>query len=491
MDLKAHNTIQLLQPLPKEEIQSLKKFLASPYFNTNKNISQIFEEIVKFHPEFQSKNFTKEFIYKKVFSNKPYSDSNMRWILSEIFHLMERYFAQKHFDKDILIKDYYLSTEYFGTMKIDIVRKALDNAKKNLDATDEKGYIYHLYKYIHYTNELNYQSLFKHDKKAKDLEFYYSTFLKALISYINHSVVGIIYDYLNSEIIVSKYIKNGISKKIQNIMKLLNFEKVSEFIEKDNEDAAELRALTKLLNMFLYPENELLYNEMRKYISENESKLSIGDCASYYSKLIAYCRLKITNSVMQEYYKAELFDITKIFFERKYYKEGRFSHFSPALYRLTLVNMVELGKYDAAEKFIESCKSELAERYRDNGMNYGKALLYFYKKEFDKALEYSSRIEGNFFLTDQKILRIMLFIEKGFYDECAAEIKAFKKFIQTNKFLSPLVRQSLERFLAFIPYLNNSGQKKKMISKKKLKEMLNEKSMVYFKDWMSEKIAGL
>lgn len=491
MDLNQHNIISLLLPLSKDEISSAKKFISSPYFNTNKNISGIFDEIIKFHPDFENKNLNKEFIYKKIFKDKPYNDSNMRWILSEINHLLEKYFTQKHFDKDIFIKDYYLSTEYFGKMKKDSVRKVLDTAKKNLSQAEEKDYLYYLYKYIYETNELNYLGIFKRDRKSKDLDFLYSTFLKALISYVNHFIVGIINDYLSAEFMVSKYFKNGISKKINDLIKLLNFPKIVEHIEKDNEDSKELRLLTKMLYMFLYPDNDTLYSEMKKYLKDNDKSLTIGDKACYYSRLISYCRLKIANTDKEEFYRVELFEIVKLFFERKYYLQGRIAYLDPVLYKIALINSVEVANYDFADEFIEKYSSELPEAHRSNAINYGKALVSLYRKDFDNALTYSSKVGGNFFLTDQKIIRIILFIEKKYFDECEIETKAFKKFLKTNKSLSPSVKQSLDKFLFFIPHISNQPDKKKTLSKKKLNELLKDKGNIHFKDWINERIKGL
>jgi hypothetical protein len=344
MDLKEHNIIQLLQPLHKDEIHSLKKFIASPYFNTNINISKIFEELIKFHPNFESKNFSKIFIFKKVFKDKIYNDSNMRWMLSEIHHLLENYFAQKHFDKDVLIKDYFISKEFFAGMKKGFVKKALVTAEKNLSNVQEKDYVFHFHKYIYQTNRMNYIMLFKRDKKAKDLDFCYNTFLKAMISYINHFIIGITYDYINAEILVSKYLKNGISKKINDIVKLLNFQKIAEFIEKDNDDAEELRGLIKVLNMFLNPEDDLHYHELRKYISDNKEQLSDDYCATYYSKLISYCRMKISSSIKDDFYRQELFEISKIFFGKRYFRWDSYGYLSPTLYRIILVKLCGTGR---------------------------------------------------------------------------------------------------------------------------------------------------
>jgi len=76
--------------------------------------------------------------------------------------------------------------------------------------------------------------------------------------------------------------------------------------------------------MFLEPENDLLYYEMKYFLLTNEKTFAKSCSASYYGKLISYCRLKITNSVKEDFYRAELFTITKFFLEKGLYLDERF-----------------------------------------------------------------------------------------------------------------------------------------------------------------------
>lgn len=161
------------------------------------------------------------------------------------------------------------------------------------------------------------------------------------------------------------------------------------------------------------------------------------------------------------------------------------------MFRLTILNAIELGEIQFSEILIEKYAPQISKVHRENAINYGKALVNFYKKDFDMALHYSSMLDGNFFVTDQKALRIILFIEKKFHTECEAEIKAFKKFLKTNKFLSPSIKEQLENFCYFAPYVNNSERRMNMLSKKRLKQEMDKKKKIYFKHWLLEKIDGL
>lgn len=491
MDLKKHNAVLLLQTIPKPELQILKKFIASPYFNTNKNIVRIFDEIIKFYPSFSGDNFTKEFVYKKVFKGKEYSDANMRWILSVINHLIEDFFCQKHFDKDTLTKRNYLSKEYLTTMRKDFSRKTLDATAKIIYSDEEKGYMYFLNKYIYLTNELNHDTIFKNDKKVYDMDFFYTTFLKAIITYINHSLVGISYDYLNMELSVSKYFKNGIRKRLNEIMQKLNLVDIAEFIKKDNEDAEEIEADLKIYNMFVYIEDDKLFNEFLKYLVQLEKKHGPSFLWVYYSKLISYCWLKILNSVNEEFYRKELDKIATKFLKNKYYNYGIIPGMPFTLFRLFVNNLLVLGKTQLAKEVTEKYITDVHFSHRENTYNYSQALISFYENDFDKALFHASKLQGTFLHVEQKAIRLLLFIEKGFYDEFNTELKAFRKFLKTNLSLSPDVKNSYTNFLFFVSHIVNATYSKGTVSVKKLKEKLESMPRIYFRDWILKKINGL
>lgn len=491
MDLKEHNIVLLLKTISKTELQSLRKFIASPYFNTNDNVTQIFEEIVKFYPGFTKENFTKEVLYKKVFKEKAYNDANMRWMLSLINHLMEDYFCQKHFDKDVLMKRTYLSREFLTTMRKDFSRKALDTTAKIFKTGDEKGYIYFFNKYIYLTNELNHASLFKNDKKAHDMDFFYNTFLKATIAYINHFLVGIAYDYLDMEIAISKYYKNGVRKKLNEIMKELNLEKIAEFIKEDNEDAEDIEADIKVFNLFVYIENDKLYKEFITYFTKLENSRNASILWSYYSKLISYCTMKIIHYVNVDFYRHELQRLTSIFLEKKYYNFGSIPGLPFSFFKLVLQNLLVLGKIDSAKEFIEKHIDIVYVSHRGNTLNYSKALICFYEKKFDDSLLYSSKLDGTFLHVEQKALRILLFIEKGFCLEFVSELKAFRKFLKTNISLSEGVKNGYSNFLFFISHISDLIQSKGTESAKRLLEKLRSTELIYYRDWIEKKLEGL
>lgn len=488
MELREFNIVNLLKTFPKNELDRISKFISSPYFNTNKNIATFFSELSKYYPTFENKNFTKEKIYSAVFPKKLYNDSNFRWIISEISKLIEKYLIQKTFEDDLLIKDNYLFKEHLNNQRKDLSERALKLAEKNLSEFKHKDYMYFFYKYLNYTNRMSHKMIYKNDKKMPDLDFLYENFLKALISYINHSIIGITYDYLNADILFTKYHRNGIAKKINDIIKILNFTKVAEYIKNDNDDADILEGAILMLNVYLNIEDDTHYEKFKNFTYTRKNKDSKASLENYFSKLISYCRLKIINNINENYYQKELFFLSQEFIENKYYNSGNLNTLSPVLYRIFLENALETGKFSFAEKLVENETGNILNEHREDAINYGRSLLQFYKENYDISLELLSKVNSNFFVINQKALRIILFIEKEFFYESSIEIKSFKKYLLTNKFLSNDLKEMWNGFAQVASFFTEKNSTYDKGEKKRFLDLLESQRHIYFKKWFVKKI---
>jgi hypothetical protein len=484
MKLNEHAAVKILKTLTKDEIHSLKKFISSPYFNTNDNILKIFEELVKFYPKFGSEKLTKQNLHEKIFKEKVYNDSNLRWMMSVLHHLIENFLIQKNFDNDRYAKLRYLATENLANLRSESARKSLDEMKELLDEDKYKSYMYFFYKYLYYTNEGSYEVLFKKDQKKKDADANQLFFLKGLTAYINHFITGVAYDYLNIEISGGKYYKNGISEKISKIINELNFRKLSSLLKENDEDNLDVETDVKLLYLFVNKEDEKLYKDFAEFISKNENYFRKENMQGYYSKMISYCWLKILHGAGEKYYREELFRLIELFLERKYYKFQKVPGIQFTFFRIVILIGVSLGKIDFAKNFLKNYLKEVYQPHRENINNFASAVINFYDKKNEEALEYLSRMEVSFLSTDQKLLRVLLFLDMNYLTECENEIKSFKKFLATNYSLSESSKEGYKNFLYFASQILKIKKGRQEISLKELKKKLKEGKCVYYKSFL-------
>src|SRR5690242_4917104 len=75
--MKDTKLINLLKTLSPDEMKSFEKFIASPYFNSVKNHTNLFKELKKFYPAYEDKKFTHEYIYSRLFKGRPFNKQVM------------------------------------------------------------------------------------------------------------------------------------------------------------------------------------------------------------------------------------------------------------------------------------------------------------------------------------------------------------------------------------------------------------------------------
>ena len=94
--------IDILRTLSKAEFNRFEKFVESPYFNTNNSIIRLVNELINFHPDYNSDEITEEYLYKKIYGKDKFSYSLMRNLMSEMLHLSESYLLNNRLNNDIL-----------------------------------------------------------------------------------------------------------------------------------------------------------------------------------------------------------------------------------------------------------------------------------------------------------------------------------------------------------------------------------------------------
>ena len=82
---------EILNSFSKDEIKKFVRFVQSPYYNTSEATTKLIIEISKFYPDFNHKNFNKEYLFEKVYGNVEYSDSLMRKLISNLIVLSEKF----------------------------------------------------------------------------------------------------------------------------------------------------------------------------------------------------------------------------------------------------------------------------------------------------------------------------------------------------------------------------------------------------------------
>lgn len=101
-------TLRLIKKEGKE-LDNLKKFMQSPYFNTNKDLVKLFDELIKTFPDFSA---DKEVVFNKIYPKIKYNDETFRLQCSALNELIEMFLLQEQLKKNEFLKQQLLAEAY-------------------------------------------------------------------------------------------------------------------------------------------------------------------------------------------------------------------------------------------------------------------------------------------------------------------------------------------------------------------------------------------
>ncbi|MCY7363228.1 MAG: hypothetical protein LH629_14355, partial [Ignavibacteria bacterium] len=111
--------LEIIRTFTPKELINFEDFVNSPFFNKNKNVINLFIEIKKYAPEFNSKNMDKEIVWNKLFSEKDYNYGIMKNIIHDLNKIAIKFLGVenitlKKFEFDLNILDQYQSRALFN-----------------------------------------------------------------------------------------------------------------------------------------------------------------------------------------------------------------------------------------------------------------------------------------------------------------------------------------------------------------------------------------
>ena len=92
--MKKPKLFTLLSAFSKEELKKFEKFIASPYFNNERNFKPLYKILKQHHPSFDDPNLSEEKIFKKLYPGKHYDEKSalsMRVLQSQMAGMAEKF----------------------------------------------------------------------------------------------------------------------------------------------------------------------------------------------------------------------------------------------------------------------------------------------------------------------------------------------------------------------------------------------------------------
>ena len=478
--MKERKLFKALECLDVHELAAFRKFLQSPFFNVNEDLTHTFGYIEqKFRTGADIHAISNEDIWSVVRPHQPYDDQKMRKLLSDLLVLLESFMAHAEFARKPALQ-LSMKLEAARKKNMDSLYSGLLSDVKRLHRTElNQSADFYIHKYLIERNLFNLTS--ENEKKTSKSE------LEQELN-INEISRNLDYFYVAEKL---KYYCTLLSwKKMYKIEQGVDYmDFVVHNAEKsDFKYVPPVAIYKKIYDTFEESENTQHYFELKKLIDQYIHLFPEEEIREIYYTAISYCIEKVNKG--NQSFQIETFEIYKSALLNEVLIIN--NHLSPPDFRNIVFFALRVGEYSWAEYFIQSYAKYVDDKHRDNAVYFSMARLDFYRKNYRKVIEHLSKVnyEDVWYNLGSRTLLISTYYELDEYDALESLLMAFRMYIDREKSLTKDRKQSYINLIKFARklILTNSKDTDKLI---KLKEEIANTKNVVVKPWLLEKIEEL
>jgi hypothetical protein len=479
------SVLEILRVLTDEELKRFRKFLISPFFTQSRKVVGLFDALSVYHPEYKNQKLTFENLHKRIHKNIPYNYSTMSNLFDDLLVLAEKFLKNISLENNKFL-DYSVFLDELCIRNIDkLYRKKIRKAEKeNLSFRSSDG-DYFLYKYYTDRNRYNSTVAKGHLRGRKTLNYEMISLDNTNQNLITFFILEVVRGNQNTFSFYEDYNNNVKSNIIHQYLVRNNFKDELKYLKK-NKDFKEYRFLYELcyylFMLFLNPKKDMYYNKYKNCYLKNEAFLNTDLRSSFFGRLLDYCIFRNNAKYTEE--KSGLY---KMMLENKYYKTHLYKYIDIDLWRNIIRHCIKTKQTVWMEEFINKYKNQLHPENRENLLKYGKAMLYFEKKEFEKSLNNLKNFDYDYFLFKLDIhnLHVKIYYELKHYDQAVSGIKTYKSFLN-DKNIQENWKVKHNLFISFLNKLIDFKFYSKSIDISDLRNQIME-SNVQDKIWLLEK----
>ncbi len=480
-----NNLIKLLKAISAEEWKEFEKFAGSPYFNEGRNYIPLLKILKKFHPEFESDELTKEYIYKKLYPGKEYKATVLNSMFSRLYNIGEEFLIQTALKNNkYMIKEKLMISELSSR---GISLKVNNTIESSLNYLNEKPFGLFDFKNL---KELKFEILNMHMSNNERDKIY-----DALTDVLKFTTYGYFFDmnlYYSALYSQKNFWKGDFDKtNISAINDKLNIGEIVDLIEKEDPVyfiPIKLFYLSYMATKF--PEDDKYYFDLKSLYVKESDKFDMIFREILLNNLWRLSAMKMV--LGKNEFKYEAFEIRKLIVDQKIISLNA-PYMKISDFRSTLVDALNVGELEWAEQFIENYIEMLHPEYREDVRNYSRARIYYEKGDYDKALEFAGKVNINqiTFKLDIKNLTSKIYYDTNSTEPLYSLLNSYYQLINNSDSKN---KDYLLRHKNFVKYLRKLVEISQLPdSRYELDNLKNEISSgnISSKTWLIKKIDNL
>jgi hypothetical protein len=475
MVMQTTKIFQILQYFSKYEQNRLRKFLNSPYFNADENLSLLYEELINFINSGSEKDLKKETVWSKLKKEK-YDDLRFRKYCSDLLKLCEQFLAQEVYQENPLYQATYL-IEAISRKKIEKLYNSAMASARNLSEKQE----YRPASFYYYQYEI--EKLY-YDLTESELRRASKSNVEAIANYLDYFYIAEKLKYYCSVLGQQYFISHEYG--------LLFIDEILEHLKK--KQYLDIPPIAIYYQIYLTQtsedEKDENYYALKELLKKHANLFPKREALSMFYSAINYSIRKLNRQKGNPYYLNELFDVYKSLIETEIiFVEGELS---PWDFKNIVSTGINVKKFTWTEQFIDKYAQRIPSTYQKNAVTFNKAQLYFYQKKFEKVIELLREVEYDDITYDinSRSFLVMTYFEMDEIEPLFSLIESFRVYLNRHKNIPAERRRYTIQFLKFVKQIANTNPRdKKRLSK--LKAEIEMSQHVSGKTWLLEKISEI
>lgn len=473
--LRNSKLIDVIRRINANDWKAFSKFLKSPYFNSNKKLIELHKVLTKYYPTFSSKGFTKEKVYRALFSNaKKVDEKQLANLMSQMRKCCDVFFTQERLKEKprlekLLLSEYYSDQNWYELLKKN-KESLIDDIENESNKLEEDYFLAYMSSWSFYhrpeTLKLN----------ASSPSFNLAIKYLSLFTILEHLKLG-------CELKSRAYFLSDTSE-----VPLL-----AEIIAESNKiDLAEVKVYRSFIQL-LEDDSDQQYKETSELFFKHIPELSRQDKLNLFNILLNLTnRIALKGAV--DYYR-HLFDLYKIGLKNNFFILKNFmhtNHFSNIVF-----TAVSLGELKWVDEFILGYNHYIVPKDKKVVLAYCNARVSVEKKDFDLAFNHLQEIEE---IPHEFNLRVrslflrciyeMYVLDDNYYDLMISKILSFEKYIVRDKVWDKKRKKSYLRMCFFLRKFSDLRNVKSNEVVKKMQDELHVQPVIA-KTWLLDKLNQL
>lgn len=424
--MKKVKLIRLLNSLDESEKADLSRFLSSPYFNTDSEITRLYEVLTTKWPDHPD---TKEEVYQQVFPGLPYDDKAFRYLTSQLNKQIERFLAIRAYEKHPHRSDLDLLREFTERQLEKEYQQTLRRLREAADqwAGRDASFFYHQLE-IATVEERHF---------ALQRKRTYDPALQQITSQLDRYYFLQKLKYSCAMLDRQHVIEGPYDPKLSPA--LIDLLQHQQYFEEP------LIHIYYRVYMALHEEEEAAYFEkLRDSLLGSQEAIAAEEWRDLYYFAINYCLRKIRQGKTD--FLAEALNLYRTGIDRHILLDG--GQLSPWTFTNVVKLALRLGKYEWINAFIDEFVHLLPEQFRSDALHYNLAERYYYTHDYDQAIEHLNQVrlsDLNYHL-GSRVLLAKVYYEEGSEEPLLSLLAAFTMFLKRNKKVSTPLKKTYLNF---------------------------------------------